>query len=85
MFFYPYYDSIKLLKSFRISIAYGNQSGTEDEMKIILPETYLNNTLNLSEIERELQAIEEKLKLPTRTVEDIVRHIELLKLKQSLI
>ena len=74
-----------MLKSFRITIAYGNQSGTEDKMKIILPETYLNNTLNLSEIEKELQAIEEKLKLPTRTVEDIVRHIELLKLKQSLI
>lgn len=54
-------------------------------MKIILPETYLNNTLSLSEIERELQEIEEKLKLPTRTVEDIVRHIELLKLKQSLV
>lgn len=58
--------------------------GTEDKMKIILPETYLSKALNLSEIERQLAVIEAKLKSPDRTLEDIIRHMELVKLKDSL-
>lgn len=53
-------------------------------MKIILPETYLSKALNLSEIERQLAVIEAKLKSPDRTLEDIIRHMELVKLKDSL-
>lgn len=54
-------------------------------MKVILPETYLSDKLNLAAIERELEVIEEKLKTPERTVDDIIRHIELIKLKNALI
>lgn len=53
-------------------------------MKVILPETYLNKELNLAEVERELQVIEKKLKTPERTVDDLIRHIELLKLKKTI-
>lgn len=53
-------------------------------MKVILPETYLTNESELSEIERELQVIEKKLKTPERTVDDLIRHIELLKIKRKL-
>ena len=47
-------------------------------MKITLEQTYLGNTIHKQEIERELANLEEKLKTPDRTVEDIVRHIMLL-------
>ncbi|MDE7439994.1 MAG: hypothetical protein K2N23_05770 [Clostridia bacterium] len=48
-------------------------------MKIILEQTYLSTLTRKEEIENQLAALEEKLKTPERTVEDIVRHIELLK------
>lgn len=48
-------------------------------MKINLQQTYLSTTTRKEEIERELFALERKLKTPERTVEDIVKHIELLK------
>ncbi len=48
-------------------------------MKINLQTTYLSTTARKEEIERQLFELEEKLKTPERTVEDIVRHIELLK------
>ena len=47
-------------------------------MKIILEQTYINANRK-GEIKSELEKLEEKLKTPERTVEDIVRHIQLLK------
>lgn len=48
-------------------------------MKINLEQTYTTALSRKCEIERQLAEIEEKLKTPQRTVEDLVRHIELLK------
>ena len=48
-------------------------------MKITLEQTYARTTTRKQEIERELDELERKLQSPERTVEDIVRHIELLK------
>ncbi len=48
-------------------------------MKTELEQTYLCTTTRIKEIERQLSELEEKLKTPQHTVEDIVRHIELLK------
>ena len=48
-------------------------------MKINIQQTYLSTTTRKEELEQELARIEEKLKTPERTVEDIVRHIQLLK------
>ena len=48
-------------------------------MKIYLEETQLGTISRKVEIERQLAEIEEKLKFPDRTVDDIVRHIQLLK------
>ena len=48
-------------------------------MNITLENTYLDSTLRKQKIERELAILEEKLKTPERTVEDIVQHIKLLK------
>ena len=47
-------------------------------MKITLEQSYVNTTRK-EEIKRELEEVEQKLRSPERTVEDIVRHIELLK------
>ena len=48
-------------------------------MIIALEQTFLDDTKRKQQIERELAVLEEKLKTPERTVEDIVRHIKLLK------
>ena len=48
-------------------------------MKITLEQTYIRTTTRKQEIERELAILEEKLKTSDRTVDDIVRHIQLLK------
>ena len=48
-------------------------------MIITLEQTYLDSTTRKQQIERELEELEEKLKTPERTVEDIVRHIKLIK------
>lgn len=48
-------------------------------MKINLEAAYVNNAARKAEIERELAELEKKLKTPERTVEDLVRHITLLK------
>lgn len=48
-------------------------------MIIALEQTYLNTSTRKEEIERELEEIEQKLKSPERTVDDIIRHIKLLK------
>ena len=48
-------------------------------MKITLEQTYIRTTTRKQEIERELAELETKLKSPERTVDEIVRHIQLLK------
>ena len=48
-------------------------------MKIYLEETQLGTMSRKEEIERQLAKLEEKLKSPDRTVEDIIAHIKLLK------
>ena len=48
-------------------------------MKITLEQTYLDSTTRKLEIERQLDELEAKLQSPERSVEDIVRHIQLLK------
>lgn len=48
-------------------------------MKIYLEETQLGTISRKEEIGRQLSELEEKLKTPERTVDDIVRHILLLK------
>lgn len=48
-------------------------------MKITLLNTYTENEHRLAQIEDELEALEERLKTPERTVDDLIRHIELLK------
>ena len=48
-------------------------------MNITLENTYLDATKYKQQIEQELKELEEKLKTPERTVEDIVRHIYLIK------
>lgn len=57
----------------------------EEQMEITLEHTYLSTAARKIEIERELAVLEEILKTPERTVEDIVRHIELLKEYRSYI
>ena len=49
------------------------------KMKITLEQTYVGTEAHKQEIERELEETERKLRSPERTVEDIVRHIQLLK------
>ena len=48
-------------------------------MKIVLEQTYVGTQAYKEELKREIEEIERKLRSPERTVEDIVRHIELLK------
>ena len=48
-------------------------------MKIALEQTFVTVGSRKEEIERQLAVIEEKLKSPDRTVDDIIRHIQLLK------
>ncbi len=48
-------------------------------MKISLEQTYLSTTTRKEEIERQLAELEKKLLTPDRSVEDIVKHIKLLK------
>ena len=51
----------------------------ETEMKINLEQTYLTPSSRKLEIEYRLAVLDKKLKTPSRTVEDIIEHIELLK------
>ena len=48
-------------------------------MIITLEQTYLDSETRKQEIEQELYELEKKLQSPERTVEDIVRHIKLIK------
>lgn len=54
-------------------------------MKIELFESYTSEENHLAELERQIAAVEEKLKTPARTVDDIILHIRLIKEKQNLI
>lgn len=56
-----------------------NRIREEEQMEITLEHTYTSTAAHKMEIERQLEQLEAKLKTPERTVEDIVRHIELLK------
>ena len=56
-----------------------NRIREKKKMTITLEQTYLDSKTHKEEIERELKELDEKLKTPERTVEDIVRHIQLLK------
>lgn len=53
-------------------------------MKISLEQTYIDSVVSLARLENEIAKLEEVLKTPARTVDDIVRHIELLKAKRRL-
>ena len=48
-------------------------------MKITLEQTYVGTATRKQELERQLDELERKLQTPERTIEDIVRHIQLLK------
>ena len=48
-------------------------------MTITLENTYIDSETRKQEIERELEELNKKLKTPERTLDDIVRHIILLK------
>lgn len=54
-------------------------------MKISLDQNYIDKLTYLARIEKELAHVEAILKTPQRTVEDIVRHIELLMVKRGLV
>ena len=53
-------------------------------MKISLDQNYIDKVICLARIEKELEKVEEVLKTPARTVEDIVKHIQLLKEKKEM-
>lgn len=53
-------------------------------MKTELFTSYASREKQLAEIDRQITELEEKLKTPARTVEDIVRHIQLIKERQKL-
>ena len=53
-------------------------------MKSELITTYTNRAARLAELDRQIADVEEKLKSPSRTVDDIILHIQLLKERQTL-
>ena len=54
-------------------------------MKVELLTSYTSEAAHLAEVERLIAEIEDKLKTPARTVEDIVLHMQLLKERNSLL
>ena len=48
-------------------------------MKITLEQTFLDGKTRKQQIESELAKLDEKLKTRERTLDDIIRHIQLLK------
>ena len=54
-------------------------------MKINLLDSYTDKKRRLAEIENELSVLNAKLKTPARTLDDLIRHIQLLKEKSSLL
>lgn len=57
----------------------------ENTMKIELLTSYASKPVQIAEIERQIAETEEILKTPQRTVDDIIRHMQLLKERNSLI
>lgn len=53
-------------------------------MKIELWQNYLDVMHRIGEIDKELQLLEEKLKTPERTLNDIINHIKLIKERNAL-
>lgn len=53
-------------------------------MRINLINNYTNKEQRFAEIEAELTELDEKLKTPERTLDDIIRHIKLLKERIAL-
>ena len=53
-------------------------------MKIELFKSYVNQEDRLAELDAKIAEVEETLKTPSRTVEDIILHIKLVKERQSL-
>ena len=49
-----------------------------EKMAITLENTYLNSEARKEKLKKELEILEEKLKTPERTLEDIVRHMQIL-------
>ena len=58
---------------------------TEEEMKIQLQNNYTDKVRRLIDLDRQLAEVEEKLKTPQRTVDDLILHMQLLKERNSLI
>ena len=54
-------------------------------MKITLTQNYISKEAQLQETERQIAVLEEKLKSPGWTVDDVIKHIGLLKDKKRLI
>ena len=53
-------------------------------MKIELEQNYVDKQYRLAEIENELKMLDEKLKTPARTLDDLILHIQLLKERNAL-
>ncbi len=53
-------------------------------MKVELITSYSSKTKQLAELDRQIAEVEERLKSPERTVEDIIRHIQLVKERHSI-
>ena len=53
-------------------------------MKVELITTYTSTEAQLAELDKQIAEVEEKLKTPDRTVDDIIRHIQLIKERQTL-
>ena len=53
-------------------------------MKVKLITSYSSKAKQLAELDRQIAEVEEKLKTPERSVEDIIRHIQLVKERHSL-
>ena len=75
-FCYFVFEVIKL--NYKIQIMRFNRI-RENKMTITLEQTYLDTATRKQEIERELSELEETLRSPERTLDDIIRHITLLK------
>lgn len=54
-------------------------------MQIILHNTYIDREARLAELDKELAVVEERLKTPARTLDDFIRHMEILKERNNLL
>ena len=54
-------------------------------MKMELLTSYASEIVRLADVEKQIAETEEILKTPERTVEDIIRHMQLLKERNSIL